>query len=49
MTARMSSDADHHHLQVGFDPREVHAVLHEPDEDGAQHDIADAADAAAQR
>jgi hypothetical protein len=41
-------DADHHLLEVGLDLREIHPVLDETDEDGAEHDIADAPDPAAQ-
>ena len=35
-------DADHHLLEVGLDLREIHPVLNQSDEDGAEHDIADA-------
>ena len=41
-------DADRHLLEVGLDLREIHPVLNEADEDGAEHDIADAPDPAAQ-
>ena len=41
-------DADYHLLEVGLDLRQVHSILDEADEDGAQHDIAEPSYAAAQ-
>ena len=49
MTARISSSPSTTDLQIRFDPREVHAVLHEHDEQRAEHDVLDPAEPAAQR